>query len=184
MDVDLRKFPSIPYKTAQAGIGGNLWKFLLARPPRTVCGFAKREREFLSIPFTRHNTGDFSKCQKWAQKNRKPFLDFLSWCAVLCNGGYSVFRYGCSSKRNLNREATSRCFMLSSVSLSICPFSMAAIRILHAKAPPFSFAGTAKSCGLDTRSYSGNVRTLPRFPAVYNPRKIKENDFPVSIRQR
>lgn len=90
----------------------------------------------------------------------------------------------CSSKRNLNRAATSRCFMLSSVSLSICPFSMAAIRILHAKAPPFSFAGTAKSCGLDTRSYSGNVRTLPRFPAVYNPRKIKENDFPVSIRQR
>ena len=30
----------------------------------------------------------------------------------------------CPSKRNLNREATSRCFMLSSVSLSICPFSM------------------------------------------------------------
>ena len=35
----------------------------------------------------------------------------------------------CSSKRNLNRAVTSRCFMLSSVSLSICPFSMAAIRI-------------------------------------------------------
>ena len=63
------------------------------------------------------------------QKNRKPFLDFLSWCTVLCNGGYSVLVYGCSSKRNLNNAATSRDFMLSSVSLSICPFSMAAIRI-------------------------------------------------------
>ena len=35
----------------------------------------------------------------------------------------------CPSKRNLNRAATSRDFMLSSVSLSICPFSIAAIRI-------------------------------------------------------
>ena len=90
MDVDLRKFPLIPYNTTQAGIGGDLRKFLFARPPRTACGFAKWERKFLSIPFARHNTGDFSKCQKWAQKNRKPFLDFLSWCAVPCSGGYSV----------------------------------------------------------------------------------------------
>ena len=36
----IRKFPSIPYKTAQARIGGNFQKFL-------------------SIPFARHNTGDF-----------------------------------------------------------------------------------------------------------------------------
>ena len=49
MDVDLRKFPLIPYNTTQARIGGNLRKFLFARPPRTACGFAKREREFLSI---------------------------------------------------------------------------------------------------------------------------------------
>jgi len=38
---------------------------------------------FFLYPFARHNTDDFSKCQKWEQKNRKPFLDFLSWCAVL-----------------------------------------------------------------------------------------------------
>ena len=31
------------------------------------------ENFFLS-PFSRHNTDDFWKCQKWAQKNRKPFL--------------------------------------------------------------------------------------------------------------
>ena len=74
MNVNLRKFPLIPYKTTQAGIGGNFQKFL-------------------SIPFARHNTDDFWKCQKWAQKNRKPFLDFLSWCAVLCSGGYSVFSW-------------------------------------------------------------------------------------------
>ena len=59
MDVDLRKFPLIPYNTTQAGIGGDLRKFLFACPPRTACGFAKREREFLSIPFARHNTDDF-----------------------------------------------------------------------------------------------------------------------------
>ena len=29
----------------------------------------------------------------WAQKNRKPFLDFLSWYAVLCGGVYSVLGY-------------------------------------------------------------------------------------------
>ncbi len=43
------------------------------------------------------------------------------------------------------------------------------VRILHAKAPPFSFAEASKSCGFDTRSYSGSVRTFPRFPVVYNP---------------
>ena len=83
--------PTKPQKAKMTVICGNLWKFLFAHPPRTACGFAKREREFLSIPFARHNTGDFWKCQKWAQKNRKPFFDFLSWCAVLCSGGYSVF---------------------------------------------------------------------------------------------
>ena len=83
--------PTKPQKAKMTVICGNLWKFLFAHPPRTACGFAKREREFLSIPFARHNTGDFWKCQKWAQKNRKPFLDFLSWCAVLYSGGYSVF---------------------------------------------------------------------------------------------
>ena len=66
---------------------------LLACPPRTACGFAKQEREFLSVPLARYNTDNFSKCQKWTQKNRKPFLDFLSWCAVLCSGGYSVFSW-------------------------------------------------------------------------------------------
>ena len=106
MDVDLQIFLPIPYNTTQAGIGGDLWRFLhslfipyttknlktakqnrrdflLVCPPRTTCGFAKREREFLSIPFARHNTGDFSKCQKWAQKNRKPFLDSLFRCAAI-----------------------------------------------------------------------------------------------------
>ena len=36
---------------------------------------------------------DFFKRRKpkQAQKDRKPFLGFLSWCAVLCSGGYSVF---------------------------------------------------------------------------------------------
>ena len=29
------------------------------------------------------NDGDFSKCQKWVQKNRKPFLNFLFQCAAL-----------------------------------------------------------------------------------------------------
>ena len=48
-------------------------------------------RKFLSIFFARHNTDDFSKCQKWTQKNRKPFLDFLSWCAVLCNSDCFIF---------------------------------------------------------------------------------------------
>lgn len=33
-----------------------------------ICG------NFFLFPFARYNTGDFSKCQKWAQKNRKPFL--------------------------------------------------------------------------------------------------------------
>ncbi|MBC5742499.1 DUF2164 family protein [Lachnospiraceae bacterium MD308] len=28
-------------------------------------------------------------------------------------------------------------------------------------------------CGFDTRSYSGSVRTFPRFPVVYNLRKSK-----------
>lgn len=50
MDVDLRKFPLIPYNTTQTGIGGDLRKFLFARPPRTACGFAKWEKKFLSIP--------------------------------------------------------------------------------------------------------------------------------------
>ena len=76
------------YNTTQSKIDGDLWKFFY----------------FL---FARHNTGDFPKCQKWTQKNRKPFLDFQSWCAILCNGGYSVLMYVCSSKRNLNRAAAS-----------------------------------------------------------------------------
>ena len=86
---------------------------------------------FFLFPFARHNTGDFSKCKKWAQKNRKPFHDFLSWYAVLCSGGYSVLMYGCSSKRNLNRAAISRRLMLSSVSLLTCPFSREASRISY-----------------------------------------------------
>ena len=44
------------------------------------------------------------------------------------------------------------------------------------KAPPFLCAGAVKSCGFDTRSYSGSVRTFPRFPAVCNARKVKENE--------
>lgn len=47
------------------------------------------------------------------------------------------------------------------------------VRIPHAKAPPFLCAETVKSCGFDTRSYSGSVRTFPRFSAVCNDRKIK-----------
>ena len=45
--------------------------------------------------------------------------------------------------------------------------------VVYAKAPPFSFARVLTSCGFDTRSYSGSVRTFPRFPAVCNPRKSK-----------
>jgi len=36
--------------TTQAGVGGNLRKFLFAHPPRTACGLAKREREFFLSP--------------------------------------------------------------------------------------------------------------------------------------
>ena len=128
-DGDMWKFPSIPYKTTQAGIGGDFENFFSPVLHGQLADLPNGRGNFFLSPFAWHNTGDFPKCQKWTQKNRKPFLDFLSWCAVLCSGGYSVFRYGCSSKRNLNRAATSRCFMLSSVSLSICPFSIAAIRI-------------------------------------------------------
>ena len=35
------------------------------------------------------------------------------------------------------------------------------------------YAGAVKSCGFDTRSYSGSVRTFPRFPAVCNAPKSK-----------
>ena len=45
--------------------------------------------------------------------------------------------------------------------------------VVYAKAPPFSFARVLTSCGFDTRSYSGSVRTFPQFPVVYNPRKSK-----------
>lgn len=45
--------------------------------------------------------------------------------------------------------------------------------VVYAKAPPFSFARVLTSCELDTRLYSGSVRTLSRFPVVYNPRKSK-----------
>ena len=45
--------------------------------------------------------------------------------------------------------------------------------VVYAKAPPFSFARVLTSCGFDTRSYSGSVRTFPRFPAVCNARKSK-----------
>ena len=51
-------------------------------------------------------------------------LLYIHWPKMKAN-----FYSSCSSKRNLNRAATSRDFMLSSVSLSICPFSMEAIRI-------------------------------------------------------
>lgn len=66
-----------------------------------------------------------------AQTKKTGNLFLISCLGVpfLCSGGYSVLWYGCSSKRNLNNAATSRDFILSSVSLSICPFSMAAIRI-------------------------------------------------------
>ena len=37
----------------------NRTDFLFALPPRTACGFAKREGEFFSIPYAWHNTDDF-----------------------------------------------------------------------------------------------------------------------------
>ena len=101
--------PTTPRKAKMTEICGNFFTFLsvptppkiencqtkqvgfsFACPPRTACGFAKQEREFISVPLAWYNTDNFSKCQKWTQKNRKPFLDFLSWCAVLCSGGYSI----------------------------------------------------------------------------------------------
>ena len=45
--------------------------------------------------------------------------------------------------------------------------------VVYAKAPPFSFARVLTSCGFDTRSYSGSVRTFSRFPVVCNLRKSK-----------
>ena len=45
--------------------------------------------------------------------------------------------------------------------------------VVYAKAPPFSFARVLTSCGFDTRSYSGSVRTFSRFPVVCNARKSK-----------
>ena len=55
-----------------------------SRPSSTDSPRICQTGEVISLlsPFARYNTDDFSKCQKWAQKNRKPFLDFLSWCDV------------------------------------------------------------------------------------------------------
>jgi len=85
--------PTTPRKAKMTEICGNFFTFLsvptppkiencqtkqvgfsFACPPRTACGFAKQEREFLSVLLARYNTDNFSKCQKWTQKNRKPFL--------------------------------------------------------------------------------------------------------------
>ena len=41
---------------------------------------ADKRRRFLKMPIM-------------GAKNRKPFLDFLSWCAVLCSGGYFVWLF-------------------------------------------------------------------------------------------
>ena len=54
------------------------------------------------------------------------------------------------------------------------------VRIPHVKVPPFLCAGAVKSCGFDTRSYSGSVRTFSRFPVVCNLRKSKGKWFPGS----
>jgi len=43
-----------------------------------ICG------SFFYFLFARHNTGDFSKCQKWTQKNRKPFLISCHGMPLLC----------------------------------------------------------------------------------------------------
>jgi hypothetical protein len=85
--------PTTPRKAKMTEICGNFFTFLsvptppkiencqtkqvgfsFACPPRTACGFAKQEREFISVPLAWYNTDNFSKCQKWTQKNRKPFL--------------------------------------------------------------------------------------------------------------
>ena len=47
------------------------------------------------------------------------------------------------------------------------------VLIPYVKAPPFLSAGASTSCGFDTRLYSGNVHTFPRFPTVCNARKSK-----------
>ena len=82
----------------------NRTHFLFARPPRTACGFAKRERRFLSNP-PLHGAilAIFENAKNERKKTGNLFLDFLSWCAAVMGGGYSVFLYGCSSNRNLNR---------------------------------------------------------------------------------
>ncbi|MDE7218756.1 MAG: hypothetical protein K2O45_03920, partial [Oscillospiraceae bacterium] len=46
--------------------------------------FAKAAETFFPLIPTK------PKKTKMDAKNRKPFLDFLSWCAVPCSGGYSV----------------------------------------------------------------------------------------------
>jgi hypothetical protein len=57
------------------------------------------------------------------------------------------------------------------------------IRISHAKAPPFLYAGVVKSYGFDTRRTPAASVHFPDFPLCVMPEKVKENDFPFFLRQ-
>ena len=76
----------------------------------------------------------------WAQKNRKPFLDFLSWYAAIMGGGYLVFiprKQTCSPrlKRSLCKWAC-RCPALS--------FSVDCISHLPRLTGSFRFPGSTR----------------------------------------
>ena len=76
----------------------------------------------------------------WAQKNRKPFLDFLSWYAAVTGGGYSVViprKQTCSPrlKRSLCKWAC-RCPALS--------FSVDCISHLPRLTGSFRFPGSTR----------------------------------------
>lgn len=72
MDVDLRKFPLIPYNTTQAGIGGNL-------------------RKFLHFPFITHTTKNLKTAKNGRKKTGNRFLISCFGVPPVMGGGYSVF---------------------------------------------------------------------------------------------
>jgi hypothetical protein len=78
-------------KTTQARIGGIFEKFLhFSFIPHTTKKPETAKQRVCRISLFVGQYGGFSKMPKINAKNRKPFYDFLSWCTVLCAGGYSV----------------------------------------------------------------------------------------------
>ena len=112
---DFRKllhFPFIPHTTKNLKTAKLGRRFLFARPPRIAFRFANskiwfplftaqywqisKTPNFSLIFFTNKALAAFLSARilkKWAQKNRKPFLDFLFRCAAVMGGGYFIFSY-------------------------------------------------------------------------------------------